>query len=501
MRRYPRRLGSTRITLPAAMLCLLLSQAIQTQAGAGVMCKGKPATKMGTPAGGNLYGTDGNDVLVGLGGNDTINSGDGKDLICAGAGDDTLFGEGARDELYGEAGNDYLYGDGYSSVGSDDLLDGGSNVLFQGDWAYFVKSTSVNLQGGTAMGQGLDTLKGIENVYGSSENDSIIADEGPNYLLGYDGDDVIWGRDGSDIIDGGAGDDENLGGAGLADWIVHFQAPGPVNLDLMEGESTSGTDTDLVNGFELVVGSPYNDKLFGDARTNYLAGQQGNDELNGRDGLDLGVFYEPVTASLQTGLSNANTGDAQNEGSDTLENLEGLWGSNDDQTSDVLVGDAGNNLIRDGLGDDDVDGAGGDDYFFYDGGGDTITGGAGVYDVVDFSYAPSGVHADLTAGSFGPGTSLSGIEALLGSRYDDVLRGDGGVNYLFGNSGKDRLYGMDGPDGLNGGEGWDKLFGNAGTDGCAFSEHSVGCESKVAPPLHPLIGLRDATARVERRYK
>src|SRR5687768_7949653 len=115
----------------------------------------------------------------------------------------------------------------------------------------------------------------------------------------------------------------------------------------MEGEAVSGPDTDLVHGFELVVGSQENDKLFGDARTNFFAGRGGDDELDGRDGLDLAVFYEPVDASLTAGTSTGKPGGTYDEGIDTLEELEGLWGSSSD-TPDTLTGDEGNNLLRDG---------------------------------------------------------------------------------------------------------------------------------------------------------
>jgi Ca2+-binding RTX toxin-like protein len=50
---------------------------------------------------------------------------------------------------------------------------------------------------------------------------------------------------------------------------------------------------------------------------------------------------------------------------------------------------------------------------------------------------------------------VEGIEGLYGSRFDDVLIGDGGANRLFGSDGDDVLVGKGGIDVISGGLGTD----------------------------------------------
>jgi Ca2+-binding RTX toxin-like protein len=133
------------------------------------------------------------------------------------AGDDSLPLAGktnAGNETYqGLAGNDILLG----GAGAD-KLDGGTGI----DTASYTTSkaaVTVNLQtaaasGGDAAG---DNLISIENLSGSSYNDSLVGSSGKN---------VLDGKAGADRISGGAGNDVILGGGGQ---------------DTIEGQN--GTDT------------------------------------------------------------------------------------------------------------------------------------------------------------------------------------------------------------------------------------------------------------------
>jgi Ca2+-binding RTX toxin-like protein len=84
------------------------------------VCKGKPATIIGTEGKDVRKGTSGKDVMVGLGGNDKLSGLAGNDLICGGSGKDTLNGGKGNDKLYGEAGKDTLRG----AAGKDKLKGG-----------------------------------------------------------------------------------------------------------------------------------------------------------------------------------------------------------------------------------------------------------------------------------------------------------------------------------------------------------------------------------------
>jgi uncharacterized delta-60 repeat protein len=99
------------------------------------LCKGKPATVVGTPGRDRLKGTArrdviaalaGNDSVRGLAGNDLVCAGAGKDLVKAGAGKDLVLGGSGRDRLFGQGGKDRLLGE----KGRDTLVGGkGRDVL------------------------------------------------------------------------------------------------------------------------------------------------------------------------------------------------------------------------------------------------------------------------------------------------------------------------------------------------------------------------------------
>ena len=99
----------------------------------------------------------------------------------------------------------------------------------------------------------------------------------------------------------------------------------------------------------------------------------------------------------------------------------------------TVNGEAGNDYIATGSGDDTLNGGDGNDILVADGGKDTVNGGAGN---------------DLMSGGSG----------------DDTLNGDSGDDTLSGGSGDDTVNGDDGRDRLDGGRGADKLNGGAGND-------------------------------------
>jgi Ca2+-binding RTX toxin-like protein len=82
-------------------------------------------------------------------------------------------------------------------------------------------------------------------------------------------------------------------------------------------------------------------------------------------------------------------------------------------------------------------------------GNNAFTGGSGV-DTVDYSASPSGVTADLQSGiaanGYGGTDTLSSIENLNGSAFDDVLRGTDGNNVFVGGGGNDQVIGRLGLD-------------------------------------------------------
>jgi Ca2+-binding RTX toxin-like protein len=136
--------------------------------------------------------------LFGGGGNDQLSGGPGWDVLMGQDGDDVLLGGAGPDEFWPDSG--------------DDRIDGGAGVdTLQ---AVYSEAVTVDLEGGTAVGDGTDTVIGIENVEGSHFDDTLIGDAGANSLHGGSGNDTISGGDGDDYLDGEEGDDGLDGGNG-----------------------------------------------------------------------------------------------------------------------------------------------------------------------------------------------------------------------------------------------------------------------------------------------
>ena len=162
-------------------------------------CVGATPTIVGSNRSEVIKGTPGNDVIMGMRGRDRISGGGGDDLICGGKGADIIRGGAGADSLHGGRGPDVMRG----GPGIDDA-----------DFSSARASVSVDLASSSAVGEGSDRLYGIENVTGSSFDDTITGDANANRLEGGPGNDHLSGGDGNDTLEGGDGDDTMDGGAG-----------------------------------------------------------------------------------------------------------------------------------------------------------------------------------------------------------------------------------------------------------------------------------------------
>lgn len=96
----------------------------------------------------------------------------------------------------------------------------------------------------------------------------------------------------------------------------------------------------------------------------------------------------------------------------------------------------------------------------------TLDGKAG-FDTASFQFIDAGVTVNLTTGaaSFGDGSAtLSNIERVVGSNFNDTLIGNASNNELVGFRGNDTLNGGDGNDTFFASEGNDTLLGGNGND-------------------------------------
>ncbi len=205
-------------------------------------------------------------------------------------------------------------------------------------------------------------------------------------------------------------------------------------IDIREGgySSTHGMTYNIGIAFgtviENVIGTIFNDTIWGNSANNNLQGRGGNDIIHGGDGDD----------SLNGGAN-----------------------------SDTLYGEAHNDYLNGSTGDDFLYGGTGDDELLGGAGADLLDGGADT-DTATYSNSNAAVTINLgtgfTAGGHAVGDTFVSIENLFGSRYDDTLTGDGGANVINGYVGNDTLEGGGGDDTLLGGLGDDILMGDAGAD-------------------------------------
>jgi Ca2+-binding RTX toxin-like protein len=142
-----------------------------------------PCTITGTPDSETIVGTSGDDIICGGGGNDTINGLEGND---------TLKGEAGADKLSGGLG--------------DDTLDGGAGTD-TADFSNSVVPIIASLAANNATGDGTDTMVGVENLVGSTVNDTLTGSDGNNTLNGGSGADSIVGLGGVDKLLGATDND------------------------------------------------------------------------------------------------------------------------------------------------------------------------------------------------------------------------------------------------------------------------------------------------------
>lgn len=230
---------------------------------------------------------------------------------------DIFMGNEGPDTMYGGAGNDTFYCrvDGnYIDGGADrDMVHyQGAQVDSQGRGLYVDLSQNAAYSYGSGK---TDTLVNIEDIFGSTGNDTIVGSSAANVLSGYDGNDVIAGMGGNDTIYGGYGNDTLDGGSG-ADYLY-----GGVGNDVLFG----GSETDYLYGEE------GNDILDGGSGTNYLRGGKGNDQYefynsggkdfvyeNKAEGADVVCIYDFNSVSFGRNSNNLQMSAVNSVGQQTI---------------------------------------------------------------------------------------------------------------------------------------------------------------------------------------
>jgi Ca2+-binding RTX toxin-like protein len=356
------------------------------------------------------------EIILGSTYADQLTGNSSANNLQGGGGDDTLIGAAGADTLLGGESNDTLRG----GAGADSIV--GGNGVDTVDYTGSTLAVTINLLAGTATGGDAagDTVTGVENVTGSSFNDSVIGDAGAN---------VLTGGDGHDTLEGGAGADTLIGGTGFNSF-AYFSSNAGVTIDLGAGTASGGHAVgDVLSGIANGYGSDsFADSLTGNASTNALYGQGGDDTIDGGDGNDTirggdgadsligGNGSDTLTYQGAASGVGVNLGTGASSGSeaagDTISSFENIVGSG---FNDTLTGDSGVNTLNGNPGNDILDGAGGND---------SLTGGIGN-DVFYFS----GSHGADTIMDFqGVGAATGDIIQISGGSYGALSFAQSGAN-------------------------------------------------------------------------
>lgn len=234
--------------------------------------------------------------------------------------DDSLTGNALVNKLSGGGGRDQLMG-----LAGSDILDGGSHAeliempRFIGDAVDYLDSGAASVMVDLLLGRaedglgGTDTLIGVEDVIGTSGNDSLLGDNGRNGFRGFGGDDLIDGRS-NPVFRG--------------DFVSYFLDPAAVTVDLLAGSARDGFGgTDTLRGIENVNGSEFSDTLRGDAGPNILQGLGGNDIVSGGEGVDAAGYQGQRSAYLVVNTADGRTvtdTSPNRDGTDTHSGIERL---------------------------------------------------------------------------------------------------------------------------------------------------------------------------------
>ncbi len=441
---------------------------------------GNDSISAGTGTNTYLYGGDGNDTIVGT---------QGSDQMEGGAGDDCLVGNGV-----GNGPFDVAYFDNGPSGGLINLASGlavgaltGHDTLTGIEWV---------------SGSGASTIIGDDN--------NNIFDSGlGSSLSGAGGDDVFYGS-GDGTFTGGAGNDVfefvypdalSLAGAHITDFQLGdrlfiysssysfigsaafsghagefrygvFGADTKVQFDL-DGDGAADRSIVLENvhvslvesivgdihilamsagtsGNDSMVGTDGDDYLNGLAGSDTIDGGLGNDTIDGGGGfIDL-ASYDSAPGGVVVDLSRMDVQNTVSAGNDLLLNIQGLIGSNFDDTlsgGNSLSGGGGNDLLS----STQMDGGAGDD---------TLEG-TGTFNTAYYRSATASVQVDL---------SIAGIQNTVGAGSDLLI----GINALTGSNFNDSLTGNDGDNSISSGGGSDTMAGGAGNDTLSSGLYEMG---------------------------
>lgn len=247
-----------------------------------------------------------------------------------------------------------------------------------------------------------------------------------------------------------------IGNVSIAIGAVIENAIGGAGSDLINGNSADNRITPGGGSNQVDGGLGTDTLVFAGARSAYtinVIGQQifvyGPEGSTQFRNVEFLAFSDMTIAAPQGDAGVTVSGDMTNDtvnGTGFDDTLSGGGGN------DVMQGFDGADQLTGGRGNDTVDGGTGNDLIYLDQGDDVIIGGGGIQDALSTMAALSGLNINLQLGTISGGglgvDSVSGIEWVHGSRFNDVIVGGAENNRLDGSGGSDVLRGGDGNDEL-----------------------------------------------------
>ena len=486
--------------------------------------------------------------VLGGAGNDTLTGDSNANILAGGLGNDVLDGGTGNDTLIGGAGDDTYYVNVSTDVITENANEGADAVVSTAT-AYTLSGNLENLTyNGTGNFNGVGNA--VDNVLtGSSGNDTLNGSSGADTLVGGAGNDLYIVDNVSDVLT----EQANGGTDTLRTSLTSVSLAPYANVENLSFDlAASGATGTGSSGDNVINGSAYSDSLLGDAGNDTISGftstagsvfttdvswTAGNltrvdntTETKAPDGsftaekfTSTGNNYGVTTglpssanstysAYVKMALGAAGTTISFSSFTATLSGIGTIVCNNNNgySISNVAIIQLDDGWYRISLttvnaGNPfswavtttspfymwgvqvDIDSAVARPF---GGGNDTLDGGVGTGDVLDYSRAMTDINlsvADISTASpfayqvMGTASSnikkidrLSNFEGILGGSGNDLLTGDGNANYLGGNAGNDSLLGGNGNDTISGGTGNDSLDGGTGTGDVLDYSYATG---------------------------
>jgi serralysin len=306
-----------------------------------------------------------------------------------GSGDDTILGNDASNTIDGRGGNNTM-----------DAGGGFDYLSFTGSAGPVV--ANLDTHGGINGSSGHDTFYNFEGLIGSPYGDVLYGDAGDNIILGGGGNNLMNGLGGFNTLS-----------------FVSDPAGAIANFDVHTGINGYG-GYDTFYNFQKIVGTSYNDVLYGDVYDNVIVGGAGNNVMDGQGGINT-LDYSASSGQVSLDLT---TGHAAN----------GYGGTDIFNSFTVFIGGSGNDTFVAAAGMHVFDGGGG-------------------FNILSFAKDQAGVQANLDTHSdlngSGARDMFVNFQELIGSAYSDVLYGDSGNNVIMGGAGNNVMNGLGGTDTLS----------------------------------------------------